>query len=46
VAGGLVFREVVTKPFFGQSLCLAVHRALKTAPAGRSAGPVPLDSDG
>jgi len=52
VAGGLVFREVVTKPFFGQSLCLAVHRALTTGPGGSGgpgggqAGRVPLDTDG
>ncbi len=46
VAGGLVFREVVTKPFFGQSLCLAVHRALTTGPGGGQAGRVPLDTDG
>jgi PAS domain S-box-containing protein len=32
VAGGPVVREVVTKPFFGQSLCLAVRRALEGAP--------------
>ena len=35
VAGALVIREVVTKPFFGQSLVLAVRRALEK---GREAG--------
>ncbi len=39
--GGLVFREVVTKPFFGQSLCLAVHRALATGPTAGPRGPGP-----
>ncbi|MBK8165466.1 MAG: response regulator [bacterium] len=34
VAGALVFREVVTKPFFGQSLILAVRRALDRARVG------------
>ncbi|MBK7187771.1 MAG: response regulator [bacterium] len=32
LAGGPVVREVVTKPFFGQSLCLAVRRAMEGAP--------------
>jgi signal transduction histidine kinase len=43
-AGGRLFREVVTKPFSGQSLCLAVQRALGGRPAGDRAGQPPLDS--
>jgi signal transduction histidine kinase/CheY-like chemotaxis protein len=46
VAEGRVFREVITKPFCGQSLCLAVQRALAGRPAGEHAERPPLDSDG
>ncbi|MBK7672231.1 MAG: response regulator [bacterium] len=45
VAGGPVVREVVTKPFFGQSLCLAVRRALEGAPERPPSVP-PLDRQG
>jgi signal transduction histidine kinase len=45
VAGGPVVREVVTKPFFGQSLCLAVRRALEGA-AERPPSSPPLDRRG
>jgi CheY-like chemotaxis protein len=41
VAGALVFREVVTKPFLGQSLILAVRRALGEAHGAAETGAKP-----
>jgi signal transduction histidine kinase/ActR/RegA family two-component response regulator len=46
VAGGRLFREVVTKPFCGQSLCLAVQRALEGRPDDDHAGRPQLDNGG
>lgn len=46
VASGRLFRDVVTKPFSGQSLCLAVQRALAGRTAEGQAGLPQLDSDG
>lgn len=45
-AGGPVYREMVTKPFTDQALCLAVQRALAGRPAGERAERPPLDNRG